>query len=52
MDPASNVISLTKQGEVNRFSGKSVPGMREYADVASFWNPIIAELDKVMDAVR
>lgn len=50
--PDSTVITLTQLGEENRFSGKSVPGMREYADVADFWDPIIAELDEIMDRVR
>jgi hypothetical protein len=51
-DPGSNVITLTEQGEASRFSGKSVPGMREYADVADFWDPIIAELNEIMERAR
>jgi hypothetical protein len=46
----NEMVCLTNAAEENLFSGKLRQGMRSYADVAAYWDPIVADLDSVLSS--
>ena len=44
----NEMVCLTEAARENRFSGKLRPGLPTYTDVAGYWAPIVAELDRVL----
>jgi hypothetical protein len=42
------IIYLTAEAEKQMFSGKSRPGMRQYQEVADYWDPIVAKVDSIL----
>jgi hypothetical protein len=42
------MVMLTSRAEANMYSGKVREGLRDFSEVADFWNPIITALDEVL----